>query len=77
MKNYNYEKSIRNFAKGLQLGEPFWSGDNMQMLCPFHIEENASFGINTSTQLVGILASYLSFFHICKIEIIKPVGKGC
>ena len=56
MKNYNYEKSIKNFAKGLQLGEPFWSGDSMQMLCPFHIEENASFGINTKNGLYNCFA---------------------
>lgn len=56
MKKYNYEKSIINFAKSLQLGEPFWSGDSLQMLCPFHIEENASFGINTKNGLYNCFA---------------------
>ena len=44
--NYTYENIIRKIADILKLGEPFWSGESLQMLCPFHKEGNASFGIN-------------------------------
>ena len=42
-----YEDRIRKIADILGLGHPKVSGDSLQMLCPFHKEDNPSFGIHT------------------------------
>lgn len=44
-----YGKYIRRVADVLELGEPRESGEDLNMLCPFHNENNPSFGINTET----------------------------
>lgn len=47
--NRTYEERINRIVEILQLGETRVCGDSIQMCCPFHKEENASFGINMNT----------------------------
>lgn len=46
---HNYSEQIKKVGKVLELGEPKVSKENLNMLCPFHKEDNPSFGINTET----------------------------
>lgn len=47
--NNRYTQQILNLSKVLGLGEPRVSGNDLNMLCPFHKESNPSFGISTET----------------------------
>ena len=47
--NNRYTQQILNLSKVLGLGEPRVSGNDLNMLCPFHKESNPSFGISTKT----------------------------
>ena len=49
--NNRYTQQILRLAQVLELGEPKVSGNDLNMLCPFHKESNPSFGINTETGL--------------------------
>lgn len=44
-----YKEIIENIADILGLGSPRVSGEDLQMCCPFHKENNPSFGINMTT----------------------------
>ena len=46
-----YTKQILKLAQVLDLGKPRVSGNDLNMLCPFHKESNPSFGFNTETGL--------------------------
>lgn len=49
--NNRYTQQILKLSKVLDLGDPRVSGNNLNMLCPFHKESNPSFGFNTETGL--------------------------
>lgn len=49
--NNRYTQQILKLSKVLGLGEPKESGNDLNMLCPFHKESNPSFGFNTETGL--------------------------
>lgn len=49
--NNRYTQQILKVAQVLELGEPRVSGNDLNMLCPFHKENNPSFGFETETGL--------------------------
>lgn len=54
--NNRYTQQILKLSKVLGLGEPKESGNDLNMLCPFHKESNPSFGINTETGVYNCFA---------------------
>ena len=54
--NNRYTQQILKVAQVLELGEPRVSGNDLNMLCPFHKEDNPSFGINANNGLYHCFA---------------------
>lgn len=54
--NNRYTQPILRLSQVLELGEPRVSGNDLNMLCPFHKESNPSFGFNTETGLYNCLS---------------------
>lgn len=66
MEETNCEQKILKISEILELGEPKVSGNDLMMCCPFHKENNPSFGINIETGLYNCFACGAKG-HISKI----------